>query len=61
MIVTALVAALVFAAGCNLYLFACWWRATLERDRALQLVRESMAAMEIACSLAADAPGEQGV
>ncbi len=52
MIVEALVTALVIAVGCNLYLFACWWRAALqreiyreERNRALRQARDGLAAM----------------
>lgn len=55
MIVKALVTTLVISAGCNLYLFACWWRAALqreiyreERNRALRQAREGLTAMNAA-------------
>lgn len=67
MVVTeALVTALVIAVGCNLYLFACWWRAALqreiyreERNRALRQARDGLAAMEVAITAAANTPIEQ--
>lgn len=55
MIVEALVVSLVIAAGCNVYMFTCWWRASLsaaiyreERNRAMRLSREGLTAMNAA-------------
>ena len=55
MIVEALVTALVIAAGCNVYLLMCWWRASLmaaiyreQRNEALKHAREGLAAMNAA-------------
>ncbi len=55
MVIEALVTALLIAVGCNLYLFACWWRASLqreiyreERNRAVRQARDGLAAMSAA-------------
>jgi hypothetical protein len=63
MIVEALVTALVIAAGCNLFMFAAWWRAALqreiyreERSRAIKKARDGLAAMEVAITAAANVP-----
>lgn len=55
MIVEALVTALLIAVGCNLFMFAAWWGARRkaarylnERNRAVQIGRESLAALTAA-------------
>lgn len=67
MIVEALVVSLVIAAGCNVYLFMCWWRAAVEREllriernRAIKKARDGLAAMGVAITAAANVPlGQQ--
>lgn len=52
MVIEALTGALLIAVGCNVYLFACWFRerlrrelVELQRDRAVRQAREGLAAM----------------